>query len=218
MPAPRELRALVPLEVVVVLAIAFVPFPETLPVALPLVIAATLSRWVRGRGWGELATGGLDAPSGSAARPPSGGLVDRALVGAAAGAIAIAVAAPLYGAFDVAAVDWWLAPAVRGDAGRLVIALAMVAAVSVAMELALRGWIVERMLELSPGPSLLPIVTGGLAEAILTPGFPAARIGAGLFGIGLGALYVAGGRNVLAPVAARVTFAIGAVVVEALSA
>lgn len=42
------------------------------------------------------------------------------------------------------------------------------------------------------------------------------RLGAGLCGLGLGAMYVAGGRSVLAPVLARGVFAGGAVVLEAL--
>lgn len=191
-----------PLEITIVIAIAVFPFPEALSVGLPLAIAATLSRWVRGRTWGELMTGGRE----------------RVAIGALVGVAALVIAAVLFRRFDVAAVDWWLAPAARADVGRLAMALATVGAIAAAMELAMRGWIVERMLELSPGPAVLPIVTGGLAEAIVTPGPPTARIGAALFGIGLGALYVAGGRSLVAPVLARVTFAVGAVVVEALSA
>ncbi|MBA3397880.1 MAG: hypothetical protein H0T89_34975, partial [Deltaproteobacteria bacterium] len=56
----RELRALVPFEIAAVLAIAFAPIPEAVPVSLPLLVVASLSRWVRGRGWGEVAGGGLD--------------------------------------------------------------------------------------------------------------------------------------------------------------
>ena len=199
MQVPRELRGLVPVEVLAVLAIALAPWPDTLPVALPLVVAATLSRWVRGRGWAELVTGGLD----------------RVVVGALAGAVAIAVAAPAYRLFGVSAVEWWLVPAARGDAARIAIALGMVVVVSIATELALRGWIVERMLELSPGPPTLPIVTGALAEALVMPGPPAARIGAALFGIGLGMFYVGSGRSLVAPIAARAAFAVGAVLAEA---
>ncbi len=115
----------------------------------------------------------------------------------------------------MSAVEWWLVPAARGDATRIAIAVGMVVVVSVATELALRGWLVERMLELSPGPPTLPILAGALAEALVMPGAPAGRIGAALFGIGLGMLYVAGGRSVVAPIAARVAFAVGAVLAEA---
>jgi hypothetical protein len=46
---PRELRNLVPFEVAAVLALAIAPLPEAMPVALPLLVVASLSRWLRGR-------------------------------------------------------------------------------------------------------------------------------------------------------------------------
>lgn len=197
--AVRELRRWVPLEVAVVLAVALLPFPATFPVAVPLLVAASLSRWVRGRGWSELVGGARTA-----------------LAGVVVGAIAIAVAAPLYDVFEVTAVEWWLVPAARGEPAQVAFAMLMLVASAVALELALRGWILERMLELSPGPVALPIATAAVAEAIVTPGPIAARIGVALFGAGLGVLYTASGRSVLAPVAARATFVVGAVVVELL--
>jgi hypothetical protein len=75
---------------------------------------------------------------------------------------------------------------------------------------------VERVLELSPGAPVLPVLLGAIAEMIVMPGELAVRLGAGLCGLGLGAMYVAGGRSVLAPVLARGGFAVGAVVLEAL--
>ena len=51
---PRALRALVPFEVVAIVALAIVPLPDALPVALPLLIVAILSRWGRRRDWNEL--------------------------------------------------------------------------------------------------------------------------------------------------------------------
>src|SRR5689334_24731052 len=57
--APRELRGLVPFEVAAVLAVAIAPLPDAVPVALPLVAIASVSRWLRRRSWDELlATGG----------------------------------------------------------------------------------------------------------------------------------------------------------------
>ncbi len=197
---PRELRSLVPFEVVSVLAIAAAPLPETVPVGLPLVIAATISMWVRRRGWAERASGGLT----------------HLVIGLIAGVVAIAVAAPAYRAFGVSAVEWWLVPATREVGPQLGIAFVLVVATSIACELALRGWIVERMLELSPGPATLPILTGAIAEALVTPGPPGARLGALAFGLGLGMLYVGGGRSVIAPIAARCAFTAGAVGLEAL--
>ncbi|MBA3392500.1 MAG: hypothetical protein H0T89_07650, partial [Deltaproteobacteria bacterium] len=87
---------------------------------------------------------------------------------------------------------------------------------ALAAEVALRGWLVERMLELSPGPAILPVLVGAIAEAVIMPGNLAARLGAGLFGAGLGWMYVAGGRSIVAPVVARVVFTVGAVMLESL--
>ncbi|HMG20028.1 MAG TPA: hypothetical protein VK607_01880, partial [Kofleriaceae bacterium] len=68
---PRELRGLVPFEIAAVLGLAIAPLPEALPVALPLLVVASASRWLRGRDWGQLVHGG------------------RAWVGAAAGLAAL---------------------------------------------------------------------------------------------------------------------------------
>lgn len=198
----RALRGLAPFEIACVLAVAVIALPETLPAGLPLLVVASMSRWLRGRSWGEVLDGGAQ----------------RAAIGAAAGAVAIAVAAPLYGAYDASSLAWWLAPVVRGgDVGQIALVLVVMVASEVAMELAMRGWIVERALELAPGSTVLPIFVGALAEAIVTPGPVAARLGAALFGVGLGALHVAAARSVLAPIAARCAFVAGAVLVEVLA-
>jgi hypothetical protein len=47
-------------------------------------------------------------------------------------------------------------------------------------------------------------------------GDAAARIAAGLFGAGLGWIYVAAGRSLVAPICARLAFVLGPVVLEAL--
>src|SRR5690242_586275 len=73
---PRELRSLVPFEVAAFLALAIAPLPEVMPIALPLVVVATASRWARRRSWDEL----LHAPRGAAA------------VGIVAGFAALAIA------------------------------------------------------------------------------------------------------------------------------
>ena len=109
-------------------------------------------------------------------------------------------------------------PAARGDTAQLVLALTFACVSAIALELALRGWILERVWELSPGPAALPIAAAAAIEALVLGGPLASRIGAGLFGAGLGVLYVAGGRNLLAPIVARATFGAGAIVVELLRA
>jgi hypothetical protein len=201
--SPRELRGLVPFEVAAVLALAVAPLPDAVPIAAPLFAVASVSRWIRGRTWGEVLGGG-GFP---------------AAVGAAAGLIALAIAlvasAPLVEALSGRTVEWSTFPIVRGSATQLVLVALIEIALAVAWELSLRGWIVERLRELSPGPPVLPIVVGAIADAIITPGELGARIGAGLFGAGLGWMYVAGG-GAIAPICARLAFGLGAVVLEAL--
>lgn len=193
-----------PIEIALVLAVAVVPWPEGLPIGIPLLVVASVCRWVRGRSWSEVWIGGRD----------------KALVGVLAGlaalALAIAVGTPMVEALGTRAVEWSRFPIVRGSLQQLPMVLMLVALGALAAELALRGWLVERVLELSPGPPFLPVLCGALAEAIVMPGDITARLGAGLFGAGLGWMYVASGRSLVAPVLARVAFVTGAVVLEAL--
>jgi len=195
---------MVPIEIALVLAIAAVPWPEGLQVGIPLLVAASLCRWLRGRSWGEVMAGGRD----------------KALVGAAAGltalVIALALGTPVIEALVMRGVEWSRFPVVRGSMAQMTMVLVLVSVGAIAAELAFRGWLVERVLELSPGPPLLPVLCGALAEAIVMPGDLAARAGAGLFGAGLGWMYVASGRSVIAPILARIAFVGGAVVLEAL--
>jgi hypothetical protein len=93
---------------------------------------------------------------------------------------------------------------------------------ALAGELALRGWLVERVLELAEGDAsrvdvrVLAVLAGAFAEAVVTPGEVAARLGAAGFGAALGWMYVAGGRSVVAPICARAAFVLGALLLEAL--
>jgi hypothetical protein len=215
-PARREARNLVPFEVLAVLAIAAVPLPEPLPAAPPLLVAGSLSRWVRGRSWADVVRGGF-RPTGEVVAPDA---QRRLVVGALAGAVALVVAvlagAPAIEALARRSIEWSSYPVVRGNASLFVMVAAYVAATAIATELALRGWIVERVLELSPGPPVLPVLVGAFAEALITPGDVAARLGGALFGAGLGWIYAAGGRSVLAPICARLVFELGVVFLEAM--
>ncbi|HSN30419.1 MAG TPA: hypothetical protein VLT45_29220, partial [Kofleriaceae bacterium] len=108
----------------------------------------------------------------------------------------------------VALLAAWLATGGWVDfAAPLPVALVFAASFAFAAELVLRGWIVERARELG-APVWLAIGAGAGAEALIMPG----GIGAGVFGIGLGLLYVRGGLR--APVCARVAFACGAVLLQ----
>jgi membrane protease YdiL (CAAX protease family) len=201
---PRELRSLVPFEVAAVLALAVVPVPEVMPVALPLVVIATASRWARRRSWDQL----LQPGRGTAAVGLAAGLA--ALV------IALAAGTPFVERMSGRAVEWSSFPIVRGNVSQLVLVALILIAMAIATELALRGWIVERVLELSPGPTVLPVLVGAIAEGLVTRGDFAARVGAALFGVGMGWMYVAAGRSVIAPICARMAFSLGAVALEAL--
>ena len=201
---PRELRGLVPFEVAAVLAVAIAPLPDTVPVALPMVAIASLSRWLRRRSWDELlAIGGGRAAVSAAA-------------GLAALAIAVVAGAPFVEEISGRAVEWSTFPVVRGSPTQLALVALVAIAMAMANELALRGWIVERMIELSPGPPVLPVLAGAIAEAIVTRGDLAVRIGAGVFGAGLGWIYIAAGRSVVAPICARIAFGLAAISLDAL--
>ena len=193
-----------PIEVALVLAIALVPWPEGIPLGIPLVVVASVMRWLRGRSWAELFKGGaLHAGVG-------------ALAGVIALGIAVLVATPAVEVLAIRGVEWSRFPIVRGSGSQLGVVLMLVGIGALCAELAFRGWLVERVLELSPGPPILPVMIGAFAEAIVTPGDVAIRAGAGLFGAGLGWMYIAGGRSIVGPALARIAFVCGAVVLEAL--
>jgi hypothetical protein len=197
----RELRSLVPAEVAVVLAAAVVPLP--VPTVVPLLVVASLSLWLRGRSW----SGVIKGPAAYAAI--------GALAGVIALVLALFVSTPLLESISDAAVQWSMYPVVRGSTGAAIMVAIVVAISAVAAELVLRGWLVERVLELR-GHVVLAILAGALAEALISDGDLAIRIGAGIFGIGCGWIYVAGGRSVVAPICARLLFSLGALGLEAL--
>lgn len=198
----RELRGLVPLEVAIVGVAATVSL--SIPVVIPLLAAASLSMWVRGRSFAQLTKGpALYAAVGFAA-----GLVGLAC--------AVVVGTPMVERITDQAVVWSMYPMVRGSATAFATLAVLVGLGAVAAELVLRGWIVERVLELGRGNVVLAILVGAVAEALVSGGDFTARIGAGLFGIAMGWMYVAGGRSVTAPVLARLAFSVGALVLEAL--
>jgi hypothetical protein len=193
-------RHLVPFEVGAVLAAAIVAPWLPVPVALPLLVVASLARWLCGRSFGEHVRS------------------EYAAIGIAAGVAALALAlvagAPLVEAFTGGAVVWSDYPIVRGNANALIAVLVIATATAIATELVLRAWIVERVLEL--GGAVVPaIFVGAFAEAFVTVGPLETRIGAFVFGAALGWMYVAAGRNVTVTISARLAFQIGIVLLEA---
>jgi hypothetical protein len=196
---PREVRTLVVVEVGVVLAAAVGPLRG--PAVVPLLIAASLSLWLRGRSWAAVVKG------------PSLYAAIGAVVGAAALVLALLVSTPLLEAITDYAVQWSMYPIVRGSSGQAIMVAIVVGISALAAELVLRGWLVERVLELR-GPPVLAVLLGAIAEAVVTDGDITMRIGAGLFGLGLGWMYVAANRSIVAPLCARLVFSLGAVVLE----
>jgi hypothetical protein len=197
----RQMRSLAFVEVAVVIAAAAIALP--VPAVVPLLIAASLSLWVRGRSWGEVVKG-----------PPL-----YAAIGAGAGAaalvLALFVSTPLLEAMTDYAVQWSTWPIVRGSGTNTALVAVVVGLSAIAAELVLRGWLVERVLELG-GHRVLAVLAGAVAEAIVSDGDFGMRIGAGIFGLGLGWMYLASGRSVVAPICARLVFSIGAVALEGL--
>jgi hypothetical protein len=195
------MRALVPVEVAAVVAAAIAAPWLPVPVSLPLLVVASIARWLCGRSFGEHVRG------------------QYAAIGAAAGVVALALAlvagAPLVESFTGGAVVWSDYPIVRGNANALIAVLVIAGANAIASELVLRGWVVERVLELGRGPALPAICVGAFAEALVTVGPLEARIGAFAFGAALGWMYVAAGRNVAVTMCARLAFQLGVVVLEA---
>jgi hypothetical protein len=198
-----ERRALVPFEIAAVVALAIawprLTWSDVIPFSLPLLVLASASRWLRGRSWTEVASSGYGAIG--------------AAVGAVALGLALVIGTPLVELVANRAVDWAQFGMVRGSPTQLIVFCVFVAMASLAAELALRGWIVERVLELTKAP-VIAVLVGALAEALLVPGGVGVRLGAAIFGIGLGWIYVAGGRSVVAPICARVVFSVGALLLE----
>jgi hypothetical protein len=199
----RTARCLIPAEILAVLAIAGVwAVRDTMiPAVVPLLAAASISRWIRGRSWSEVWGGGADR-FGIGVLVGLGGMV-----------LALALGTPLVESATDRAVEWASFPMVRGSGSQLFAVLLVVVVSAVAAELALRGWIVERVLERG-GSAVQAVAAGALAEALIAPGGFGVRLGAALVGVGLGGMFVAGDRRITAPLAARLAFAVAAVVLE----
>src|SRR3954469_1480390 len=177
-------RELVPFEIAAVIAAAIVAATGVLgqvPAILPLLIVASAARWAAGKSFAAVTRARFVA------------------IGVASGLVALALAlvigTPIAESLTDRAVVWAAYPLVRGNPGGFLAFGTVVAAVAVASELVLRGWLVERVLELG-GSAVLAVCAGGFAEAALTPGPLEARLGAFVVGVALGQMYVAAGRNV----------------------
>ncbi|HTL35145.1 MAG TPA: CPBP family glutamic-type intramembrane protease [Kofleriaceae bacterium] len=175
----------------------------SVPLIAGLLVVATVVNWLRKHSWAERVRGpGLYAAIGAGA-----GLV--ALV------LALVIGTPAVEGVTDQAVQWSAYPVVRGSVSTFVMVAIVVAVGALATELVLRGFVVELGREFTrSGP--VAVLMGALAEGLLAEGDASMKLGAGVFGLGLGAMYIASGRSVLAPLCARLTFLLGALVLEAL--
>jgi hypothetical protein len=195
-------RALwITVEALAIAATAIIPLP--VPAQIPLLSVASISLWVRGGSWSpRFATNRLRVVVGIA-------------VGAAALALAFGVIGPALEAGAGAMIVWTQWGVVRGNVAAAIPVAIVVAALVVATEMILRGWIVERVLELAsgwPGRIAAVAIAAGIEAIFLAT--PENAFGAMLFGAALGSIYLSSGRSLVAPIAARLVFELGIVVLE----
>jgi hypothetical protein len=196
---------LLPVELLVLVGCALAPWylPWSVPMVLPLLAMASVSMAMR---------------RGTLMAEPAAGSGEAILIGAGAGLVALAIAVllatPLFEAAG-APVAWSMFPAVRGSGNQLFVTAILVAAMAVAQETIFRRWILERSYQLGASGSG-SILIAAAAEALVGPGLLVPRLGMALFGIALGMLYWRGGRRLGPPLAARLTFGLGALVLQAL--
>ncbi len=169
-----------------------------LPAAAPLLVAAALSLWLRGKGFGDV---GLSATSDSW---PSFG------IGLMLGAVALTGAAWLLGPalqqLASVSVEFNHLPPVRGNVEVLIQALILVWAGAAAAEMVFRGYLLDRLTRELGLSDLWAIVLSaalyGWAIALSQgTGTGAGFAGGFIMGIGYGALYLAGRRNLVLPIA-----------------
>lgn len=194
---------LLPVELAALALAALAPlfWELPVPVVVPLIAVASLSLSVR---------------RASLASQPGAGSGEQILIGAGSGLVALAlavlVATPLLGGGGVA-VQWTMFPTVRGSGGQLVTLAVLLAALAVAQEVVFRRWILERAYQLGASGSGSILIAAAL-EALVGPGPLLSRFGIFLFGCALGMLFWRSGRRLGPPLAARLAFSVGALVLQ----
>lgn len=201
-----ELRgdaALLTAEIVAVIACAVLPLP--VPAQLPLGVVAVVSYALRRERWeNRFGFDGFRLGLGIG-------------TGACALVLALVAISPLLTARG-AMVAWAEHAMVRGKPDAVVMVVIVVAATAVATELVFRGFILERVRPLvgGRGATAVALAISACVEATVMGGGSARVFGAALVSVALGGLYLATGRSLVAPIAARVTFDVGVVVLEGL--
>lgn len=199
----RGQAALLTAEVTVILACAILSLP--VPAQVPLLVMALISFGVRGQQWSD--------------RFESDGF--RWAIGAAMGAAALALAffvvGPALEGGTGGMVGWTRHGMVRGKADAFLMIAIMVGATAIGTELLMRAWILERIREQVPGRAglLVAVAVTAVIEAVFVgdPGWSC--LGAALVSAALSGVYLASRRSLVAPIAARLTFELGALLLEA---
>lgn len=161
-----------------------------------------------------------------ATRDGDGGAGWAALGGVAVGAAALGAAWLLSPALlDVTgrAVEWTTEPMVRGSPSIATTLMLVTVAMGLAAELVFRRWLLDRVAGLArargqPLPVALAagILAAALIEAAVAPAGAGPRLGVALASGGLGVIYVGAGGRLAGCLTARLTFELGAVLVQAL--
>jgi membrane protease YdiL (CAAX protease family) len=183
------------LELAAMALLLLVPLP--IPALIPLLVGATLDLSLRGRSWAAVGLGGKDFGR-------------HCLLGAAIG---LAVASVLY---FVASASTSSTLLLEGNTSALLPALLLAAAWSAATEMVFRGFVIGSMHHLwGSRAALVGVFVAGLFSALATgPSSSMAAMGALLYGVGYGLLYLAGRRSLALPMAAHMAIEMHTAVVE----
>jgi hypothetical protein len=171
-----------------------------------MLAVASVAMWLRKRSWATV----LHGPPLFAALGAAAGLVGLL--------IAITAGTPLVESVTSYAVQWSTYPIVRGSPQTFAIVALLVGVSALVTELAVRGCLVDWLLQRNV-PPIGAILVGAVIDALVITepgGGITTRVGAGVFGIAMGWMFVAAGRSALPCICARIAFSVIALALEAL--
>lgn len=172
--------------------------PLTPTPLIPMVIAASLILWIGGRSWLDVGLRGGDG---------TGAMIG---LGVAIGAVAFAALALV----DPASLSANQPVSARGSLGVAAIAGVLAATAAFAAEM-VRGFVISRLIDLTGRPAAAVAIAAIAWGAIFGLARPAEALGLAIAGAGFGLLYLAGGKRMALPIAAHLTFEVGAVIAAA---
>lgn len=188
--------------VIEVAVLAVVPWLELpVPAAIPLLVLASVSLWLRDKGFAQV---------GLVATPRAWPHFAIGVVLGVAGFVAASAVLGPAGRFAGLAIDFNHLPPVRGNGAVLLSALVLAWASALAAEMVFRGYVLDRLLgDLRLSPIAAVVIAAVVYGWVLAPGQDPGQdpgtiarfAGAALMGVGYGALYFAGRRNLILPIA-----------------